>query len=124
MQHLTENIYIYDVIVAGSVYSLSFEVNSYYIRSEFVLHSKSPPRISPNQPKFAFRPIRSDSCSFGLRVTGVLVSFSPKSLYSKVALYQVVLKYRKRIFTALVCSSLRPIIFEVFFFINFFAFVH
>ena len=41
--HLTENIYIYDVNVAGSVYSLSFEVNSYYIGSEFVLHSKSLP---------------------------------------------------------------------------------
>ena len=48
---------MYDVIVVGSVYSLSFEVNSYYIRSEFVLHSKLPPQMSPNQPEFTFRPI-------------------------------------------------------------------
>ena len=72
VQNLTENIYIYDVIVVGSVYLLSFEVDSYYIRSEFVLHSKSPRRMSPNQAELAFRPNRSDSCSFGLSVTGVL----------------------------------------------------
>ena len=55
VQHLTENIYIYNVIVAGSVYSLPFEVNSYYNRSGFVLHSKwirtAFKIATPNEPE-------------------------------------------------------------------------
>ena len=73
VQHLTENIYIYDVIVAevyirchSKWFRITLEVNSYYIGSEFVLHSKSPPRMSSKQAEFAFRPIRSDSGSVWL----------------------------------------------------------